>query len=185
MSERFKDRTFLRKLTSIAVLLSLTACTGDLDDPFGNKQRRAEERQAECQQTYNTTRAYYEQSSTTRRQNLTADGVLTQEGVLKGLEVSLQTADTLEGLAVDDQNLKRLNLEIAASLRQIVEAERAMAPFAEVERTLTSANDRSPAHQAIVVRRKEVGQYYSGMLYALEFFCDGGSPPTYSDSPVQ
>lgn len=185
VSGRFNVQTFPRRLASIAILSILTACTGDLDDPFGNKQRRAEERQAECQQTYNITRAHERQSSATYRQNLTADGARTQEGLLKELEVSLQTATMLEGLAIDDQNLKRLNLELATSLRQIAEAKRAMAPFAEVERTITSANDRSPAHQAIVVRRNEVGRYYGGMLYALEVYCDGGKPPTYSESPVQ
>ncbi|MEM8612402.1 MAG: hypothetical protein AAGF93_10320 [Cyanobacteria bacterium P01_H01_bin.105] len=169
----------------MTILLPLAACTGNLDDPFGNKQRLAEKRRDECQQTYNITRAYEKKASATRRQNLTTDGAPIQEGLLKESKVSLQTADTLESLAIDDQNLKRLNLELAASLRQIAESKRAMAPFAEVESTLTSANARSPAHQAIVARRKEVGQYYSGMLYALEFFCDGGSPPTYSDSPVR
>ena len=185
ISERFNVQVSLRKLASIAILLPLTACTGDLDDPFGNKQRLAEERRAECQQTYNITRAHEKQSSATRQQNLTADGARTQEDLLKELEVSLQTADMLDLLAIDDQNLKRLNLELATSLRQIAEAKRAMAPFAEVERTITSANDRSSAHQAIVVRRNEVGQYYGGMLYALEVYCDGGNPPTYSESPVQ
>ena len=185
MSEQFNVRISLRRLASVTILLPLATCTGNLDDPFGNKQRRAEERRAECQQTYNITRAYEEQSSAIRKQNLTTDGAHTQEGLLKELEVSLQTADKLETLVVDDQNLKRLNLELATSLRQIVEAERAMAPFAEVEDRITSANDRSPDHQAIVLQKKAVGQYYGGMLYALEVYCEGGKPPTYSESLTQ
>lgn len=166
-------------LMSTALLLSLTACTGDLDDPFGAQQRRAKERRAECQQIYSITEAHDEQSMDAYRGNLTADGVQTREGLFKEAEVPLRTADVLKALELEDENLQSMSLNIAMGLRQISEAKRAMAPFADVERIITSANDRSAAHQASVVQMSEASSYYAGTLRAVEFYCQGGdSPPS-------
>lgn len=170
-------------LMGTPVLLSLTACTGDLDDPFGAKQRLAEERRAECQRVYDITEAENENTQVAYRGNLAADGTETSEGLLKVAEVPLQTADLLEALEVEDQNLKSLSLELAIGLRQLAAAKRTLAPFADVERTITSANDRSPAHQASVVQRDEASRHYGGVLRALESYCEGGDlPPSMENS---
>ncbi|MEO1349002.1 MAG: hypothetical protein AAFW84_09400 [Cyanobacteria bacterium J06635_15] len=166
-------------------LLSLTACTFDLDDPFGAQQRLAEERRAECQQIYDITEVHYEQAMAAYKGNLAADGTQTREGLLEEAEVSLQTAALLEALETEDQNLKRLSLELATGLRQLTEAKRMMAPFADVQRTITSANDRSPAHQASVVQMDEASGHYGGMLYALEVYCEGGNPLPSAESPTK
>ncbi|NET30548.1 MAG: hypothetical protein F6K19_00900 [Cyanothece sp. SIO1E1] len=168
----------LRRLVGTTALLSLTACHFDLDDPIGAKQRRAKERLAECQQIYNITNVHYEQNMAAYEQGLAADGTRTREGLLKEAEVPLRTADTLEALELGDENLKSLSLDLAASLRQQAEAYGAMAPFAEVERTITSANDRSPAHQAVVVQASDANGLYADISYALEFYCEGGNPPS-------
>ena len=168
----------LRMLIGITTLLSLTSCTFDLDDPTGVKERRAKERRAECQQIYDIKNAHYEQRMAAYRQGLAADGTRTREGLLKEAEVPWRTADRLEALELEDQNLKSLSLELAAGLRQLAEAYRAMAPFADVERTITSANDRSAAHQASVVQRGNASRHYAGISYALEVYCEGGDPPS-------
>ncbi|MBE7384817.1 MAG: hypothetical protein F6J95_025815 [Leptolyngbya sp. SIO1E4] len=169
----------------IPILLSLTACTGDLDDPFGAKQRLAEERRAECQRIYDITEAHNENTLAVYRGNLAPDGTQTREGLLKVAEVPLQTADLLEALKVEEQNLKSLSLELATGLRQLAAAERTLAPFADVERTITSANDRSPAHQASVVQRDEASSHYGGILRALEFYCEGGDLPSSMENSAE
>ena len=143
----FYLQTFPRWLVSTFVLLSLTACTGGLDDPHGVKQRRAEERKAECQQIY----------------SLKA----------KDMENSLQTADTLEALDLEDRNLQVLSLELATHLRLLDEAERTVASFADVEQYIASANKRSSVHQASVVERNRIWEDYAGVSYTLELYCKG------------
>ena len=175
----FNPQMSLRMFVGITALLNLTACTIDLDDPTGVKQRRAKERHAECQQIYAIQNAHYEQNMAAYKQGLAADGTQTQEGLLQEAEVSLRTADTLETLELEDGNLKSLSLELAVGLRQLAEAKRAMAPFADAERAITSANDRSPAHQASVVQRSDASSHYSGLSYALEVYCEGGPDPVF------
>lgn len=176
---------FLRMFIGTTTLLSLTACTFDVDDSTGVKQRLAEERRAECQQVYTITNAHDEQNIAAYKQGLAADGTRTREGLLAEAEVPLKTADALAALSLADQNLKRLSLELAAGLRQLAEAKRMMAPFVDVERTITSANDRSPAHQASVVQRDEASGHYGEILYALKVYCEGGEPPSSLESPAE
>ncbi len=172
-------------IRSTVVLLGLTACTFDLDDPTGARQRRAAARRTECQQIYTITEAHTEQAGTAYEQGLTADGFRTQEGLLAEAEVPLRTAEVLETLVLEDENLQGLSLKLAAVLRQMAEAKQAMASFAEVERTITSANDRSVAHQAIVGQRDNVRRDYGGMLRALEAYCDGDEfPPALESSTL-
>ncbi|MEM8612397.1 MAG: hypothetical protein AAGF93_10295 [Cyanobacteria bacterium P01_H01_bin.105] len=168
----------MRIITSTSVLLSLTACTFDLDDPMGTYQRRANERHPECQQLYGITGEHYEQSMVAYEQGLAADGTPTIEGLLEGAKIPLHTADRLEALGFKDDDLQSLSFHLAAGLRQIAEAQRAMAPFADVERTITSANDRSTAHQASVVQRDEASGQYASALRALEAYCEGKDLPT-------
>ena len=175
----------LRMLMGTPIVLGLTACTGDLDDPFRVKQRRAEERRAECQQVYNITNANYEQNMAAYQQGLAADGTQTREGLLNEAEVPLHTAEVLEALALEDENLQSLSLKLAAGLRQMAEAQRAMVPFADVERTITSANDRSTIHQASVVQRDDASSHYGGLLRALEVYCNGNEFPPFLESPAE
>ena len=104
--------------------------------------------------------------------------------MLAEAEVPLRTAEVLEALALEDENLQSLSFNLAAGLRQMAEAKRAMAPFADVERTITSANDRSVAHQASVVKRDEASRDYGGVLRALEAYCDGDEFPPSLESLV-
>ena len=61
-----------------------------------------------------------------------------------------------------------------------------MATVADVERTITSANDRSAAHQKIVVQAADASETYGGMLYALEVYCDSGQiPPSLAEYPPE
>ena len=170
-------------LIGTAVQLSLTACTFDLDDPTGAKYHRAQGRRAECQQLYDITQADYEQAAATYAQEVFfADSNLTREGFLKRAEIYLGTAQALEALELDDKNLRILSSNLAASYRHQAETSRDMAPFAEIERTITSANDRSPAHQAVVARANP----YHGVEYALEVYCEGGNmPSSLLESPVE
>ncbi|MEM6434738.1 MAG: hypothetical protein AAF773_12925, partial [Cyanobacteria bacterium P01_D01_bin.115] len=178
----FNPWMFGRMCLGTAALLGVTACTFDLDDPTGIKQRRAEARRAECQQIYDITNAHYEQNMAVYEQGLAADGTRTREGLLEEAKVPLRNADILEALELEDENLQNLSLDIAAGLRQMSEAKRAMAPFADVERTITSANDRSAVHQASVVQRNEASRYYAGTLRALEFYCEGDDLPATLES---
>lgn len=177
-------RMFGRMFIGTTALLSLTACTFDLDDPTGVRQRRAEARRAECQQVYTITEAHTEQALTAYEQGLAADGTRTREGLLAEAEVPLRTTEVLEALALEDENLQSLSFNLAAGLRQMAEAKRAMAPFADVERTITPANDRSVAHQASVVKRDEASRDYGGVLRALEAYCDGDEFPPALASPI-
>ncbi|MEL6401877.1 MAG: hypothetical protein AAFR26_22815 [Cyanobacteria bacterium J06626_4] len=179
-----KPRTLGRMFIGATALLGLTACTFDLDDPTGVRQRRAEERYAECQKISIITNAQDEQAVAAYQQGLATDGVQTREGLLAEAEVSLRAAGMLEALALKDENLQSLSLNLAARLRQMAEAKRAMAPFADVERTITSANDRSAVHQASVVQRDEVSSNYGGVLRALEAYCDGDELPPALESSI-
>ncbi|MEM6520620.1 MAG: hypothetical protein AAF722_14970 [Cyanobacteria bacterium P01_C01_bin.70] len=173
----FSPRIFWRIFTGMTALLSLTACTFDLDDPTGAKQRRAKERRVECQQIDSSiTTAHYEQAMAAYKQGLAANGTQTQAGLLAEAEVSLRTTDVLEALELEDENLQSMSLNIAAGLRQMAEAKRDMAPFADIEATITSANDRSAAHQASVVQRNDASRYYAGTLRAIESYCEGDAP---------
>lgn len=175
--QKLTSRIFAQIITSAGVLLSLAACTFDLDDPMGVLQRRAEERHPECQQFYGITDEHHEQSMVVYEQGLAADGTQTSEGLLEGAKIPLRTADRLEALGFKDANLQSLSFHLAAGLRQIAEAQRAMAPFADVERAITSANDRSTVHQASVVQRDEASGQYAGALRALEAYCEGKDLP--------
>lgn len=177
MLQLFKPQTLVQIITSTSVLLSLTACTFDLDDPMGTYQRRANERHPECQQLYNITDEHYEQSVVAYEQGLAADGTQTSEGLLEGAKIPLRTADKLEALGFEDANLQSLSFHLATGLRQIAEAQRSMAPFADVERTITSANDRSTVHQASVVQRDKASGQYASALRALEAYCEGKDLP--------
>ncbi|MEO0804425.1 MAG: hypothetical protein AAFY57_19460 [Cyanobacteria bacterium J06642_2] len=183
--QTFNPRIFLRMFISITALLSLMACTFDIDDPTGVKQRRAEERRAECQQIDNITNAHSEQSTAVYKRGLAADGTQTREGLLEEAEVPLRTADILTALELEDENLQSLSLDIAAGLQQMAEAKRAMAPFANIEQTITSANDRSAAHQASVVQRDEASRHYAGTLRAVEIYCEGDNLPFTLESPAE
>ena len=103
-----------------------------------------------------------------------ADGNLTRAGFLKQAEIHLDTARRLEALELDDKNLRIVSSYLAASYRHQAQTARDMMPFAEVERTITSANDRSPAHQAVILRANP----YDGVDYALEVYCEGGDMPS-------
>lgn len=184
ISRTFNPRIWGRLFIGTTALLGLTACTFDLDDPTGARQRRAAARRAECQQIYTITEAHTEQAGTAYRQGLAADGTRTQAGLLAEAEVPLRTAEVLEALALEDDNLQSLSFNLAAGLRQMAEAKRAMAPFADAERTITSANDRSIAHQASVVNRDEASRDYGGVLRALEAYCDGDEFPPALESSV-
>ncbi|MEO1508938.1 MAG: hypothetical protein AAFU84_14965 [Cyanobacteria bacterium J06633_23] len=172
-----------RVFIGIAALLSLTACTSDLDDPIGVKKRRAEARRAECSQIYGIKQASYEQGVATYAQDVFfSDTKLTQEGMLKRAEDHLDTARALETLELGDKNLRLLNTYLAESFRHRAKKSRDLAPFAEVERTITSANERSSAHQAIVARANP----YDGLDYALEVYCEGGKMPSaYPENSVE
>ena len=180
--QRVNPRIVAQIITSAGVLLSLTACTFDLDDPMGVLQRRAEERHPECQQLYDITNEHYKQSIIAYEQGLAADGTPTSEGLLEGAKVPLHTADRLEALGFKDENLQSLSFHLAAGLRQIAEAQRSMAPFANAERTITSANDRSTVHQASIVQRDEANAQYAGALRALEAYCEGKDLPAFIKS---
>lgn len=172
---RLSQRLFIGMMT----LLSVTACTFDLDDPTRAKARLAQDRHAECQKIYGITNAHHENSMTAYGQGLADDGTQTQIGFIRQAEVPMLTADKLESLEFEDQNLKGLSLELAKGLRQQAEAYRAMAPFADVERTIASANDRSLAHQAVVVQVSDASSLYGNVSYALEVYCEGGEPPSF------
>lgn len=171
----FNPEMLLRILTCATVLANLTACTFDLDDPIGSKQRRAEKRRAECQQIYDIQQANYEQGIATDAQDVFfADTNPTQAGLLKRAEIYLDTAHALEALDLGDKHLRLLNSSLGASFRHRSKTSRDMAPFAEVERDITSANDRLPAHQAVVARANP----YDGVDYTLEVYCEGDNMPS-------
>lgn len=164
-----------RMIIGTAALLSLTACTSDLDDPIGVKKRRAEERRAECSQIYEIKQANYEQGVATYAQEVFfSDTKLTQAGFLKRAENHLDTARALETLELSDKNLRLLNSYLAESFRHQAKTSRDLAPFAEVERTITAANERSSAHQAVLARANP----YEGLDYAIEVYCEGGNMPS-------
>lgn len=177
ISQRFDPRIFVQIITDTVVLLNLAACTFDLDDPWGKLQRRAEERRSECQQIYNITDEHYEQSMIAYKQGLSDDGTPTTEGLLEGAKVPLNTVDKLEVLEFKDANLQSLSFHLAAKLRQVTKAQRALAPFSDIERTITSANDRSTDHQASIVQRDEASRQYAAALRALEAYCEGKDLP--------
>ena len=180
--QRFNPQIFTQIITSAGVLLSLAACTFDLDDPMGELQRRAEERRPECQQLYGITEEHYEQRMAAYRQGLAPDGVQSPEDFPEEAKVSLRYADRLETIEFKDTNLQSLSFQLAAELRQVAKAERALAPFADIERTITSANDRSTAHQASVVQMNEANNQYAGKLRALESYCEGEDLPDSLES---
>lgn len=155
--------------------MNLTACTSNLDDPFRVKSRRAEERRAECQQIYEIKRAGEAQVSAIYDQEIFfTEMKKTQAGYLKHAEIYLATANSLEALSVGDKNLSLLKLHLVASFRHQAAASRDLAPFAEAERTITSANDRSEAHQTVIARVDP----YIGLEYAIEVYCEGGDMPS-------
>lgn len=161
----------LRTFIGVTALVNLTACASNLDDPFGVKARRAEERRAECQQVYEIKRSGQAQASAIYDHT---DIKPTQAGFLKRAEIYLDTASSLEALHMGDNNLNLLKGYLAASFRHQAEASRDLAPFAEAERNIASANDRSEAHQAIVARVDP----YIGLEYAIEVYCEGGDMPS-------
>lgn len=152
----------LQRLIATTFLVSLTACGLSLDDPTGAKARRAEERRAECQQV-----------------NIARETMSTE-----AMRSPFQPTDVLTMLALEDKNLQILSSEIAARLQLLAEAEHHQASFADIERTITSANDRSEAHQASVVERGEAWSDYAGVSYALEHYCNGSDAQYSSKSFV-
>lgn len=179
MSSTFNPQMLLRMLISTVALMNLTACTFDLDDPTGTRQRRVEKRRAECQQIYDIKQTDYEQGMATyAREVFFDDAQPTQAGFLKRAEISLDTANALEALDLTDKNLRLLNSYLAAKFRYEAKTSRDMAPFAEIERTITSASDRSAIHQAVVARVNP----FDGASYALEVYCEGGNMPS---SPLE
>ena len=164
------SKTLVRMIIGIATLINLGACTFDLDDPTGSQGRRAQERQAECQQVYALDQANYEQVLAIYTQDgFSVDQKLTQAGFLEEAEIYLNRAQALEALDLDDYNLELLSSYLAGSLRHQAQRSRDLAPFAAVERAITSANDRSLAHQAVVARINP----YNGGRYILELYCQG------------
>ena len=157
----------LQAFVGVTALVNFTACASNLDDPFGAKARRAEERRAECQQVYEITKANYDQSRAVYDH---ADVRPTQADSLKRAEIYIATASSLDALPLGDQNLNLLKGYLAESFRHDAERYRALAPFAEAERNLTSANDRSEAHQTVIARENP----YVGLEYAIEVYCEGG-----------
>ena len=180
----FTPQMFWRMCIGTTALLGLTAWSVDINEPTGGKQYRAEQRRAECQRVHNITNAHYEQNMAAYRQGLATDGTQTQAGLLKQAEVPIRTADILETLELEDKSLQSVSSYIAMGLRQMARADRAMALFANIERTITSANERSAAHQASVVQKDEASRYYAGALYTLEVYCEGGHLPSILENPI-
>ena len=152
-------------IASAIALLGLTACN--------------EERRAECEKIDNLTNANYQKI-------LAAGGHGTPEGFLKEADISARTANTLVALELGDKNLSSLRSHLAASLRQKAAAARAMATVADDERTITSASERSAAHQKIVLQAVDASETYGGMLYALEVYCNSGQiPQSLAENPLE
>ena len=169
------SRMLLRTFIGVTALVNLTACTSNLDDPFGVKSRHAEERRAECQQVYEIKRAGYDQTRAIYDQEIFfTDMKKTQAGFLKRAEIYLDTANSLEALHVGDKDLNLLKSYLVASFRHQAQASRDLAPFAEIERNIVSASERSEAHQAVIARVDP----YIGLEYAIEVYCEGGDAPS-------
>ncbi|ESA32743.1 hypothetical protein N836_24340 [Leptolyngbya sp. Heron Island J] len=169
------SQMLLRTFIGVTALVNLTACTSDLDDPFGIKARRTEDRRAECQQVYEITRASYDQVMATYDQEIFyTDIKLTQAGYLKHAEIEVDTANSLESLELSNKDLNLLKSYLAASFRHQAAVSRDLAPFAEAERNITSANERSKAYQAVIAREDP----YVGLEYAIEVYCEGGDMPS-------
>ena len=166
---------FLRMFIGMTVFVNLTSCALDLDDPFGTKARRAEDRRSECQQVYEIKRASYEQIMATFDQEIFyTDTQITQAGHLKQAEIRAETANSLNALQLSDKDLNLLKSHLAASFLNQAEVSRALAFFADTERSIASTDERSEAHQAVIDREDP----YDGLEYAIEVYCDGGDMPT-------
>ena len=166
----FRSPILIRFAGSALACLSLTACTFDLDDPFGIKQRRAYERYPECQQVYNLVDRYTEDSLAAYEQNLSAAGLQTEAGLLAEAEVSRHSAEQLLALDLGDEDLEAIGSQLAARLQETERVRRELAPLAEAE----PSSERDKALQAAISRRNEANRRYAGGLRELEHYCEGG-----------
>ncbi|MEO0869517.1 MAG: hypothetical protein AAFY17_13990 [Cyanobacteria bacterium J06642_11] len=120
MFQRLTHRLSTPRLLAATLLLNATACTGDLDDPFGVKQRLAQERRVECQQVHTITEAYSDEATAVRVQHILSNGETpSSENLMKTeAELSRKTIEALETLSLEDQDIKHMSLELASSLRK-------------------------------------------------------------------